>query len=150
MNVSEFLSISALIVPDREAIVFGNQRITYEKLQNRVNRLANALSDLGVKSGDRIAAMQVNCNEHIETYLAAAKLDAIFVPINFRARSEELSFMLNDSGSKVLIFGHRYQEMVGEIKEELKSVEHFIVLENPQEGFLFFASFEGIFYQFAC
>ena len=82
--------------------------------------------------------MQVNCNEHIETYLAAAKLDAIFVPINFRARSEELSFMLNDSGTKVLIFGHRYQELVGAIKNDLKSVEHLIVLENRQEGFLFF------------
>ncbi len=138
MNVSEFLSISALIVPDREAIVFDTERITYEKLQNRVNRLANALSDLGVTAGDRIAAMQVNCNEHIETYLAAAKLDAIFVPINFRARSEELSFMLNDSGTKVLIFGHRYQELVGAIKNDLKSVEHLIVLENRQEGFLFF------------
>ena len=88
MNVSEFLSITSAIVPEREAIVFGNQRITYFELQDRVNRLANALEGLGVTSGDRIAAMQVNCNEHIETYLAATKLDALFVPVNFRARSE--------------------------------------------------------------
>lgn len=138
MNISELLSISAAIVPDREAIVFDNERITYEKLQNRVNRIANALSDLGIKSGDRIAVMQVNCNEHIETYLAAAKLDALFVPINFRARSEELIFMLNDSGSKVLVFGNRYHEMVSSIKDSLETVEHFIVLENSEEGFLFF------------
>ena len=138
MNTTELLGITSLIVPEREAIIFDDSRFTFGELAERSNRLANSLASLGVGAGDRIAVMQVNCNEHIETYLAAAKLDAIFVPINFRARSEELSFMLNDSGTKVLIFGHRYQELVGAIKNDLKSVEHLIVLENRQEGFLFF------------
>ncbi|MQF82984.1 long-chain-fatty-acid--CoA ligase [SAR202 cluster bacterium AD-802-E10_MRT_200m] len=138
MNVSEFLSITSAIVPDREAIVFGNQRITYFGLNDRVNRLANALDDIGIQAGDRIAAMQVNCNEHIETYLATTKLDALFVPVNFRARSEEVAFMLNDSGAKALVFGSRYRELVEDIKDELTSIEHLIVLEDRLPGFLFY------------
>ena len=94
MNTTEFLSVTAAIVPDREAIVFDDRRISYGELQERVNRLANALADIGVGPGDRIALMQVNCNEHIESYFAAAKLDAMVVPINFRAKSEELEQML--------------------------------------------------------
>ena len=131
MNTTELLNITALIVPDRHAIVFDDQRITFGELAERVNRLANGLAELGVGAGDRVAVMQVNCNEHIESYFATAKLDAIFVPINFRARSEELSFMLNDSGVKAIILGQRYQDMLRQVKPELTTLEHQITLEAP-------------------
>ncbi|SVD73275.1 uncharacterized protein METZ01_LOCUS426129, partial [marine metagenome] len=92
MNTTEFLTVTALIVPDRVALVFDDKRITYGELADRVARLANAMSELGIGSGDRVAVMQVNCNEYIESYFACATLDAVFVPVNFRARSEELTF----------------------------------------------------------
>ena len=138
MNTTELLNITAMIVPDRHAIVFDDQRITFGELADRVNRLANGLGDLGVGAGDRVAVMQVNCNEHIECYFAAAKLDAIFVPINFRARSEELSFMLNDSGVKAIVVGQRYQDMIRSVKPELTTLEHQITLEAPGDDFVFY------------
>ena len=138
MNTTELLSITAMIVPDRHAIVFDDQRITFGELGERVNRLANGLADLGVGAGDRVAVMQVNCNEHIESYFATAKLDAIFVPINFRARAEELSFMLNDSGVKAIILGQRYQDMLRQVKPELTTLEHQITLEAPADDFVYY------------
>jgi acyl-CoA synthetase (AMP-forming)/AMP-acid ligase II len=138
MNTTELLVITSAIVPDREAIVFDGNRMSFGQLADRVNRLANALADLGVEPGDRVAAMQVNCNEYIESYFAAAKLDAIFVPVNFRARAEELTFMLNDSGVKTLILGQRYLDMLRSVKPELTTLEHQIALEAPAEGFLFY------------
>ena len=53
MNTTEFLSVTAAIVPDREAIVFDDRRVSYGELQERVNRLANSLANLGVGPGDR-------------------------------------------------------------------------------------------------
>ena len=138
MNTSDLLTITAAIVPDREAIIFDDKRLTFGELMERVNRLANALGDLGVGPGDRVAVMQVNCNEHVEAYNASAKLDAIFVPINFRARAEELTFMLNDSGVKAIILGQRYQDMLRSIKSELTTLEHQITLEAPGDDFLFY------------
>ena len=138
MNTTELLSITAMIVPDRHAIVFDDQRITFGELASRVNRLANGLAELGVGAGDRVAVMQVNCNEHIESYFATAKLDAIFVPINFRARAEELSFMLNDSGVKAIILGQRYQDMLRQVKPELTTLEHQITLEAPADDFVYY------------
>ena len=79
MNTSEFLTISSAIVPDREALVFEGRRITYMELNDRVNRLASGLGQLGVGRGDRVAVLQVNCNEHVEAYFATAKLDAVYV-----------------------------------------------------------------------
>lgn len=138
MNTTEFLMVTAAIVPEREAIVFDDRRVTYGELQDRVNRLANALGNLGIGSGDRVAVMQVNSNEYIESYFAVAKVDAVLVPVNFRARAEELTFMLNDSGTKALILGQRYQDMVRTIKPNLQTVEHLISLDAPGEGFFFY------------
>ena len=138
MNTTDLLTITSAIVPDRDAIIFDGKHMTFGELADRVNRLANAMGDLGVGAGDRVGVMQVNCNEHVETYFATAKLDAILVPINFRARSEELSFMLNDSGVKLIVLGARYQDMIRSIESELTTLEHRITLETPGEGFLFY------------
>ncbi len=72
MNTAEFLSIASAIVPERPAVIFDGRAISFAELEQRVNRLANALADLGVGPGDRLATMQVNCNQSIEIYFAAA------------------------------------------------------------------------------
>ena len=130
MNTTEFLNITSLIVPDRIAIVFDGKRFSFQELEERVKKLANALAGMGVRAGDRIASMQVNCNENIETYFAAAKLDAVYVPLNFRSRSEEIEYMINDSKPKILITGERYVSMVDDIKENLTSVDGFVVMDD--------------------
>ena len=136
MNFTEFLTISAAIVPDRPATIFEGRRQTYAELQSNVNRLANALSDLGVAAGDRIAMLQVNCPEHIEAGFASAKLDAVFVPLNFRTRPEELRYMVNDCAPKVLFVGGRYTELVASVGGGMPSVDHCVSLEGRVEGWL--------------
>ena len=138
MNTTEFLTISSAIVPDRLAILFEGRRITYGGLQQRVNRLANALSAMGVEAGDRVAILQVNCNEYVEAYLAAAKLDAVFVPLNFRARGEELVYMVNDSGPKVLLAGDRYAELVRSVAGDLRPVQDYVGLEQPVDNWHYY------------
>ncbi len=134
MNTTEFLTIASAIVPDRVAMVFEGRRITYQGLQDRVNRLANALAGLGIQPGDRVAMLQVNCNEHIEAYFATARLDGVYVPLNFRARADEVSYMVNDAAPKVLLVGKRYVDLVRSLADRLPSVEHFIALEEGVPG----------------
>ena len=127
MNTSEFLTIAGAIVPDRAAVVFDGQTITFEGLSERVNRLANALSDLGVGPGDRVATMQVNTNQCIEAYFAAAQLDAIYVPINFRAKTDELAQMLEIAEPACLLLGERYLPL---LPEGSRSSEGIIILDG--------------------
>ncbi len=136
MNFTDFLTISSAIVPDRPATVFEGRRQTYAELQANVNRLANAMSDLGVQAGDRIAMLQVNCPEHIEVAFASAKLDAVFVPLNFRSRPDELRYMINDCGPKVLFVGGRYTGTVASLGDDIPSVKHCVVLEGGADGWL--------------
>ena len=134
MNTTEFLTIATAIVPDRTALVHEGRRLSYEEMAERVDRLANALAGLGVAQGDRVAMLQVNCIEHVEAYFAAAKLDAVYVPLNFRARADELAYTIEDAGPKVLLVGSRYADLVGSIEQRLTSVEHLISLDAPVSG----------------
>ena len=134
MNTSEFLAIASMIVPDRDALVFERRRTSFYELNSRVTRLANAFRTLGVEAGDRIGIVQVNTDAVVEAYFASARMDGVFVPLNFRARAEELSFMIKDSGPKVLMAGSRYMDLVDSISDELECVEHFIALDEPREG----------------
>ena len=131
MNTSEFLTIAGAIVPDRPAVIFDGQTITFEGLAERVNRLANGLSAMGVGPGDRVAIMQVNTNQCIEAYFAAAQLDAIYVPINFRAKTDELTQMLEISQPTCLLLGERYRAL---IPDESRSSEGMIILDGRASG----------------
>lgn len=136
MNTTEFLTITSAICPDRTAIVFEGKRLTFSELSERANRLANALAGLGIKKGDRVAILQVNCNQYVEAYYGVAKTGAIFVPLNFRAKKDELVHMLNHSEASVLLVGERYIEMVNEMRDEMPLMKHYISIEGKQEGML--------------
>ena len=70
MNTTDFLNIASAICPDKTAMVFEGKRYTFGQLNERVNRLANGLMKMGVKRGDRVGFIQVNCNQCVETYFA--------------------------------------------------------------------------------
>ena len=138
MNTTDFLIIAAAICPDRDAMVFEGKRWTYSQTSERVNRLANALLKFGVNKGDRVAMLQVNCPEIIESYFATAKIDGIFVPLNFRAKADELSYMLGNAEAKVLFVGKRYLDMARAMLPNLPTVQKCICLESKEADMPFY------------
>ena len=138
MNTTDFLNIATAICPDKDAIVFEGKRLTFGQLNERVNRLGNALLNMGVKKGDRVSIVAVNCNQCIEAYFTTAKIGAIYVPLNFRARGNELTYMLNSSEANTLFVGERYLDLANSIKPELNSMKNFISIDKPQEGMLYY------------
>ena len=138
MNTTDFLSIGSAICPDRDLIVFDHKRWTFSQTSERVNRLAQGLVKLGIKKGDRLGMLQVNCNQYIEAYFAAAKLGAIFVPLNFRAKSDELAYMISNAEAKLTFVGSRYLEMLNSMLPGLSTVKHYISLEPVNDGDLYY------------
>jgi len=139
MNTTDFLSIANAICPERAMMVFDGKRWPYAQTNDRINRLANALIELGIKKGDCIGMLQVNCNQYIEAYFAAAKLGAIFVPMNFRAKADELRFMIANAGAKMLFVGNRYLDMVAAVLPQLPTVKQCIKLDEADE--------RGVYYE---
>src|SRR3990172_6798808 len=138
MNTTEFLTIATAICPDKEAIIFEAKRYTFSQLNERVNRLGNALTKLGVKKGDRVSMMQVNTNQCIEAYFAVAKIGGIYVPLNFRAKANELPYMLNTAEANTIFIGDCYLELVESIKPRLTSVKNYISLDKKYPGTLYY------------
>jgi acyl-CoA synthetase (AMP-forming)/AMP-acid ligase II len=134
MNTAEFLTISSAVVPDREALVSGETRISYMDMNSRVNRLANALQGLGVGRGTAVAAMAVNSPQYVETYYACAKLGATFVPLNYRAKHEELDHMVNASETKVLFVGERYLDLVSKLRSKFAGVQQYVCYDSQPDG----------------
>jgi acyl-CoA synthetase (AMP-forming)/AMP-acid ligase II len=141
MNTTDFLSIATAICPDRDCIVFEGKRWTYAQTNERVNRLVNALIGLGVRKGDRLGILQVNSHQYVEAYYGAAKLGAIFVPLNFRAKADELAYMIGNAEAKTLFVGGRYLESVNTMRPQLATVEHYISMESESETMLSYESF---------
>jgi acyl-CoA synthetase (AMP-forming)/AMP-acid ligase II len=130
--------ITSAICPDRPAVIFEGKKYSFSELSERANRLANALLSLGIEKGERVAILQVNCNQYVEAYYAVAKIGAIFVPLNFRAKRDELVHMLNHSESSILFVGQRYLEMVNDMRSELPLIKHYISIDSKQEGMLYY------------
>src|SRR5437868_1757921 len=102
MNTAEILTIAGSMVPDRTALVDPDDSCTYAELQSRVNQLAQSLQSIGVGKGANVGIMSVNSNKFVELYYATVTVGATFVPLNFRAKPEELQYMLDASDVNVL------------------------------------------------
>ncbi|MCH8332313.1 o-succinylbenzoate--CoA ligase [Candidatus Sumerlaeota bacterium] len=113
-NIGLFLTKRAELSPNLEAYVdvAAERRFSFARLNARCNRTAHALHGLGVKKGDRVALLQMNSVEYVESFFAIAKLGAVAVPLNWRLVPEELAFMLKDSGASVLLFGREFADTV--------------------------------------
>ncbi|MBI2957314.1 MAG: long-chain-fatty-acid--CoA ligase [Chloroflexi bacterium] len=138
MNTTEFLTIAAAIVPDRPAVIFEGKEFTFAQIAERSNRLANALLAMGIKKGDRIAVIQVNCNEYLEIYNAVAKVAGIMAPLNFRAKEDELTYMLTNSESQVLFVGDRYLDLARRMRASLPAVQQYVSIDSRQPDMLYY------------
>ena len=107
----------ARMTPDRTALVFEGRRTSYAELDGRVRRLASVLRHNGVGVGDRVAYLGPNHPAFLETFFATAALGAVFVPLNTRLAAPELTYMLDDSGASVLVFGPEHADVVTRIAE---------------------------------
>ncbi|AGX02699.1 long-chain fatty-acid-CoA ligase [Bacillus sp. NRRL B-14911] len=84
MNVSELLARKGRKYPNREALISGEERLSYKELNSRVNKLADALRARGYAKGDRILLFMPNVPEFVVTYFAAVRIGALIVPVNSR------------------------------------------------------------------
>lgn len=102
-GVGSWIERRARIAPDHTALVHGTTRRTYAELAERVDRLASGLRELGVVHGDRVGWLGESHPTFLETLFAAAKLGAVFAPVNHRLRPDVVAGILDDYAVKVTI-----------------------------------------------
>lgn len=115
MNTAWWVQRWSELHPDKLAIIFEGEKITYLMLHKRVNKACCWLQSLGIEKGDRVAVMLSNCPTFMELYLACSRLGAIFVPVNFRLSAQEVDYTLKNSKPRIFIFDIEYSEELAEL-----------------------------------
>jgi len=124
----EFARRTRKLYGDRTGVVDGDLRLTYEEFFARCDRWSSALQAMGVRKGDRVAYIAPNTHEQLESFYAVPQISAVLVPINYRLTVDDFVYITSHSGAKVLCVHPDYVEAVDGAREQLRGVEHFVVL----------------------
>lgn len=132
-----YLDGHALVRPDKVALICRDRSLKYAELNARARRVANALSNLGVKAGERVAVMAYNSIELIEIAGGLSKLSAIAVLLNYRLRPQEVAYIIKDCRAKVAIAGPELVDVVDQARsEEPDDVAYVTIGEVAGPGWL--------------
>lgn len=139
-NMTETLRNSVERFPDKTALVHENERVTYKQLQEQVNRAAYQLKNqYGIAKGDRVAFLLMNGVPFVVGVYAVLQIGAIAVPLNTKLKSNELSFMLTNSGAKVIMSNREWWPNIEPILEQTAIESVFITDKGPPDGTMPFA-----------
>lgn len=136
-QVAYFLTRNASMFPNKCAVAYKGQALTYLELNQAANRAANGLMALGLKKGDRIALMVRNSLEFVILWYASQKAGIVPLPINLRLLSDEIAHIINDSESKALIYFSSFSKLALASVSCCPRVTHLIYKkddDSPCEG----------------
>ena len=127
-----FLRRAARLFADKTAVVDGERRYTYRTLAARVNRLSNALRQMDVDRGDKVAVLSPNSHRMLEAFFAVPQLGAILTPLNYRLTSHEFAYILEHSETKVVLVDWEYTQQLAPIVDKLSGIRHYILLHDAE------------------
>ena len=135
ISLGESITNTARNTPDRASFQFTDGSIhTFEQTNARVNRLVSALSANGIGKGDRIAVFALDHNQYVEIVLAAAKLGATYVPLNYRLKRNEVDILLDRSAPVAFFYDARYADLLAGVLEQHGSIKLGVCIDGPLPG----------------
>src|SRR5262252_1685259 len=130
----EMLWESAQRFPEKIALVFQGQKISYRELDGLANSFANALAKLGVKKGDRVALYMTNRPEYVISVYGIARLGAVFTPMNPTYKEGEIEHQLNDAEASLLVVQESLYPLVRTVRPQLGSLKEIIIVGQQAES----------------
>jgi len=134
MIITEILARNARMYGDEIALVEREpaknlrKQITWREFDDRANKVANAFMARGVRKGDKVIHLMMNCLEWLPTYFGILRTGAWAVPLNFRFTGEDIRYCAEIAEAKAVVFGEEFVERVNKIKGDLKTIQEFIFL----------------------
>src|SRR5205085_8935821 len=131
LTINHIFEHSRRVHASSEVVTFmgdGCRRASYSEVGDRAERLAAALSKLGVGRGDRVGTFCWNTQEHLEAYFAIPSMGAVLHTLNLRLFPEQLSYIINHAADRIIIVDDTLVPLLARIASTLKSVEHYIVV----------------------
>ncbi|OHB68847.1 MAG: 4-hydroxybenzoate--CoA ligase, partial [Planctomycetes bacterium RBG_13_63_9] len=112
---------------DKPAILCGDATVTYQDLADGVNRVGNALRDLGIRMEERVAILLPDTPEWVYAFFGTMKIGAVAIPLNTILKPKDYEYLLNDSRARALVVHPSLLHLITEIRDDLNYLEHLIV-----------------------
>src|ERR1700723_176962 len=120
MNLSDLIARNAAFTPDKPAIIFDREALSYRAFHDRIEAAARALkAEYGVGRGDRVAILSLNRPDYLVLLYACARLGAMLVPLNWRLAAAEQLFILSDASIKVLVLEQAFAKILPALGQSL-------------------------------
>lgn len=133
LNIADLAEHAIDAVPDRVALIYGDDQLTYAQLEDKANRLAHYLQGQGVKKDDKVGLYCRNRIEIVIGMLGIVKAGAILVNVNFRYVEGELKYLFDNSDMVALIHERRYADRVANVLPETPNVKTVLVVEDGSD-----------------
>ncbi len=134
--------------PDQEIVYGGDKRFTYSLFRKRINQLAGALIQLGVKAGDTVAVMDYDSNRYLECYFAVPMIGATLHTVNIRLPPEQIIYTVNHAEDDVILIHSDFLPLLEKIKGRIDTVTNYIVLSEdgniPETSIDFVGEYEAL------
>jgi 3-oxocholest-4-en-26-oate---CoA ligase len=134
LNIADLAEHAIDAVPDRVALICGDEQLTYAQLEEKANRLAHYLMDQGVKKDDKVGLYCRNRIEIVIAMLGIIKAGAILVNINFRYVEGELRYLFDNSDMVALVHERQYSDRVANVLPETPNVKTILVIEDGSDN----------------
>src|SRR3954447_11960253 len=112
----------------------GPQRATYAEVTSRVDKLAHALTSLGIGEGDRVATFAWNTQRHLEIYMAAPCMGAVLHTLNVRLFAEQLTYIANHAEDKIVFVDDTLAKALAEVAPTFETVRNYVVMGDGDDG----------------
>ncbi len=129
-NIADLFEHAVDAVPDRTALIVGDVARTYAELDARANRMANALLADGVAKGDHVGIHGLNSEAWMVAMLAAFKISAIPININYRYVADELAYLFDNADLVAVIHDATFAPVIGEVAPRIASLRHFYAVDD--------------------
>ena len=129
-NLADLFEMVSDAVPQREAVVCGENRATYAQLESRANQLANYFISQGVIKGQHVGLYLYNCNEYIEAMLACFKIRAVPINVNYRYVDSELAYIFDNADLVACIAHREFLPHIKAIHEDFPALKALIHVDD--------------------
>ncbi len=134
INLADMLELVCDAIPEREALVCGDHRVTYKELDERATRLAHFLSSQGIGKGDHVGLYMYNCNEYLEAMYACFKIRAVPINVNYRYVDEELQYIIDNADLVAMVHGREFIPGIKKVCANTPDLKTYIAVDDGFEA----------------
>ena len=129
-NLADLVEHTVDVVPDRTALICGDRSVTFAELEARANRLAHHLASVGVGERDHVAIYAYNCIEYVEAMLAAYKLRAVPINVNYRYVEDELVYLFDNADVVAAVYQAGFSARIAAVRGRLPKLAHLVEIDD--------------------